>query len=118
MREFYGRLLDMALNMRFAIVVAALLIMLAAWPLYMFSQKELAPVEDQSHISLYYEAAPDSSLVATGNRLVTILIKILCLCFELAGISYFVGIMKNIVPGSRRTIEICFPFLSQINMSA
>lgn len=66
-REFYGRMLDAALNMRFAIVAAALLIMLAAWPLYMFSQKELAPVEDQSHISLYYEAAPDSSLVATNR---------------------------------------------------
>ena len=39
---------------------AALLVTLAAWPLYMFSRQELAPVEDQSHISLFYEAAPDS----------------------------------------------------------
>jgi len=66
-RWAYGRLLDAALEMRFAVVVAALLIMFAAWPLYMFSKKELAPVEDQSHISLYYEAAPDSSLVATNR---------------------------------------------------
>jgi multidrug efflux pump len=66
-RATYGRMLDAALNMRFAVVAAALLIMLAAWPLYMFSQKELAPVEDQSHISLYYEAAPDSSLAATNR---------------------------------------------------
>ena len=73
-RAFYGRMLDVALNMRFAIVTAALLIMLAAWPLYMFSQKELAPVEDQSHISLYYEAAPDSSLTAT-NRDTLALVK-------------------------------------------
>ena len=73
-REFYGRLLDAALKMRLAIVIAAFLIMIAAWPLYMFSQKELAPVEDQSHISLYYEAAPDSSLVAT-NRDTLALVK-------------------------------------------
>jgi multidrug efflux pump len=39
----------------------------AAWPLYHASQQELAPVEDQRHISLYYEAAPDASLAATSR---------------------------------------------------
>ena len=73
-RGMYAKLLDIALGMRFAIVAAALLVMLAAWPLYMFSQKELAPVEDQSHISLYFEAAPDSSLAAT-NRDTLALVK-------------------------------------------
>jgi multidrug efflux pump len=67
-RELYGRLLDHALEMRFTIVAAAVLIMLAAWPLYQLSRQELAPVEDQSHISLFYEAAPDSSLPATENE--------------------------------------------------
>ena len=32
--------------------------MAAAWPLYTFSRRELAPVEDQSHISLFMEASP------------------------------------------------------------
>jgi multidrug efflux pump len=67
-RNTYARLLDHALGMRFAIVVAALLITLAAWPLYLFSRQELAPVEDQSHISLFYEAAPDSALKATNDE--------------------------------------------------
>ena len=67
-RDTYGRMLDRALEMRFAIVAAALLITLAAWPLYMFSRQELAPVEDQSHISLFYEAAPDSTLKATDGE--------------------------------------------------
>src|SRR5262249_8875317 len=49
----YARLLDGALGMRWAIVTASLLIMAAAWPLYTFSRKELAPVEDQSHISFF-----------------------------------------------------------------
>src|SRR5213076_772132 len=49
-RRAYAWLLDVALEMRWAIVAAALLIMVAAWPLYMFSRQELAPVEDQSHI--------------------------------------------------------------------
>jgi multidrug efflux pump len=38
-----------------------------AWPLYLFSRQELAPVEDQSHISLFFEASPDST-VAASNR--------------------------------------------------
>jgi multidrug efflux pump len=64
-KRTYGRLLEGALQTRWAIVAAALLMSLAAWPLYQFSRQELAPVEDQSHISLYYEAAPDSALKAT-----------------------------------------------------
>src|SRR6185503_11565250 len=46
-RRGYGRALDVALEMRWAIVAAALLIMAAAWPLYQSSRQELAPVEDQ-----------------------------------------------------------------------
>jgi multidrug efflux pump len=71
-RQRYALLLDAALGMRPAVVVAAVLVTLAAWPLYMFSRQELAPVEDQSHISLFYEAAPDSSLVATNRHAVDI----------------------------------------------
>src|SRR5688500_13949030 len=66
-RRAYVRLLDGALEMRWAIVTAALLVMVAAWPLYMFSRQELAPVEDQSHISLFLEASPDSTLAATNR---------------------------------------------------
>jgi multidrug efflux pump len=66
-RRVYARLLDGALQIRWAMVAASLLIMAAAWPLYTFSRRELAPVEDQSHISLFLEAPPDASLVA-NNR--------------------------------------------------
>src|SRR5688572_14857134 len=67
-RHVYARLLDAALGMRATIMAAAVLVMLAAWPLYMFSRQELAPVEDQSHISLYYEASPDSTLAASNRE--------------------------------------------------
>ncbi|MGH8542735.1 MAG: efflux RND transporter permease subunit, partial [Gammaproteobacteria bacterium] len=67
-RRGYARLLEVALQMRWAIVAAALLIMVAAWPLYMFSRQELAPVEDQSHISLFLEASPDASLAAVNRE--------------------------------------------------
>ena len=66
-RGSYERLLDGALRIRWTIVVASLLIMAAAWPLYSYSRKELAPVEDQSHISLFLEASPDASLAATNR---------------------------------------------------
>lgn len=63
----YARLLDNALEMRWSIVVAALVITIGAWPLYLYSQRELAPIEDQSHISLFFEAAPDSTLTASDR---------------------------------------------------
>ena len=67
-RHVYAKLLDVALEMRGGIVVAALLIMIAIVPLYLFSRQELAPVEDQSHISLFFQASPDSTLAATNRE--------------------------------------------------
>ena len=66
-RRRYAALLDGALEMRWAILAAALLVTAAAWPLYSGSAKELAPVEDQSHISLFMQASPDASLVAVNR---------------------------------------------------
>jgi multidrug efflux pump len=76
-RDVYARLLDGALEMRWAIVAASLLIMVAAWPLYTFSRKELAPVEDQSHISLFFQASPDASLAAVNRESKSVVRKIL-----------------------------------------
>ena len=67
-RRVYATVLDVALEMRGGIVVAALLIMIAIVPLYLFSRQELAPVEDQSHISLFFQASPDSTLAATNRE--------------------------------------------------
>ncbi|CUS31262.1 putative RND efflux system, multidrug resistance protein [Candidatus Nitrospira nitrosa] len=67
-RRIYVWLLDGALTMNWGIVSAALFIMIAAWPLYHFSRLELAPVEDQNHISLFFEASPDSTVQATNRK--------------------------------------------------
>jgi len=64
----YARALDLALEMRWGIVLASLAAMAAAWPLHGGSRRELAPVEDQSHISLFLEAAPDSTLDAVDRE--------------------------------------------------
>lgn len=68
LRDVYARLLDGALEIRWAVVVVAVLIMAAAWPMYSGSRRELAPVEDQSHISLFFEASPDASLPAVERE--------------------------------------------------
>lgn len=67
-RRLYATLLDGALTMNGGIVAAAVFIMIAAWPLYHFSRLELAPVEDQNHISLFFEASPDSTVQATNRQ--------------------------------------------------
>ncbi len=75
-RDRYARLLDGALQMRWGIVAASLLAMAAAWPLYSFSRRELAPVEDQSHISLFMEASPDASLAASNRASLDVVSRI------------------------------------------
>jgi multidrug efflux pump len=67
-RRVYERLLDAALEMRWAIVAASLVMTAAAYPLYVHSRKELAPVEDQSHISMFFEASPDATLAAVNEE--------------------------------------------------
>jgi multidrug efflux pump len=75
-RGWYARVLDTALGMRWAIVAASALVMLAAWPLYKFSRSELAPVEDQSHISLFMQASPDASLAASNRASLEVVKKV------------------------------------------
>jgi len=66
-KNAYGHMLDIALNIRWVIVGVSFVIMLAAVPFYMFSQREMAPVEDQSHISVFMDTSPDSTVEA-ANR--------------------------------------------------
>jgi multidrug efflux pump len=67
-RRGYARALDGALSMRGAIVAASLLVMAGAWPLYSYSRRELAPVEDQGHISLFLDTSPDSTIEAANRE--------------------------------------------------
>ncbi len=61
-RRLYSWLLDGALAIRWAVVALALGIAVAAYPLYMGSRTELAPIEDQSHIFMFLDVAPDATL--------------------------------------------------------
>jgi multidrug efflux pump len=62
LRRVYGRVLDVTLNLRWTLAAAALLITVAAVPLYEGSKKELAPTEDEGIIFCYVQSAPDASL--------------------------------------------------------
>ncbi|QYU70676.1 efflux RND transporter permease subunit [Leptolyngbya sp. 15MV] len=61
-RRVYARSLDWTLGVRGVVISAGVLVVLIAFPLYMFSQKELAPVEDQGFVFMALNAAPDASL--------------------------------------------------------
>ncbi|MEZ6038847.1 MAG: efflux RND transporter permease subunit, partial [Planctomycetota bacterium] len=66
-RRIYERMLDVALALRWLIVAVALLVAVAAWPLYSESRRELAPTEDMSHISMFFEVAPDATIEAVDE---------------------------------------------------
>ena len=66
-RRAYGRALDGALSIRWAIVAASFIVLAGAWPLYSYSRRELAPVEDQGHISMFLDASPDATLEAVDR---------------------------------------------------
>ncbi len=66
-RHAYAVVLRFAITLRWSIALCTLLIAVAAWPLYVMSGKELAPVEDQSAIAVMLEAAPDATLESTAG---------------------------------------------------
>ncbi len=67
-KSIYAVLLDGALQIRWVILGVSAVIMLAAWPFYAFSEREMAPVEDQSHISLFLDTPPDSTIEAANRE--------------------------------------------------
>ena len=67
LRAVYAWVLRNAIELRWSIAISTVIFALTAVPLYVFSGKELAPVEDQSGIALTIESAPDSTLESTSN---------------------------------------------------
>ncbi len=65
----YGRMLDGVLHYRAQILGFGAFVCVLAVPLYMFSGKELAPVEDEGFILLIVNSAPDASLAYTTSHM-------------------------------------------------
>lgn len=65
LRDRYRTALGKVLGYRAGVLAGSALLMLFIFPLYMFSQKELAPREDQGVVFGIVQAAPNSSLDQT-----------------------------------------------------
>lgn len=68
-QKFYLRALEGIFAWRWQVITMAVVFSLLVVPFYLFSQKELAPVEDQSSINVVVEAPPESSIAYTGTRM-------------------------------------------------
>ncbi|HBE67416.1 MAG TPA: multidrug efflux protein [Planctomycetaceae bacterium] len=64
-KGLYGAVLEWALRLRWAIALSTLLLALASVPLYLFSSRELAPVEDEGAVAVMLTASPDSTLASS-----------------------------------------------------
>lgn len=62
LRRLYERLLAFVLQMRWAVVLGAVVITAAGYPLYRMSRSELAPTEDEGIVFTIVQSAPDASL--------------------------------------------------------
>lgn len=69
LKEYYGVAVEFAVRIRWALIAMTFMITLFAWPLYQQSGRELAPVEDQSSITIGIQAAPDASLNSTSEAI-------------------------------------------------
>lgn len=65
----YGRLLDVILPLKAPVLAFAAFLCILAFPLYMFSGQELAPVEDEGFVFLIVNSAPDASLAYTSGHM-------------------------------------------------
>ncbi|WP_299776124.1 efflux RND transporter permease subunit [uncultured Pseudoteredinibacter sp.] len=68
-QHWYRNFLGHVFNWRGQLVFAAIFIALLTVPFYMFSQKELAPIEDNSSINTIITAPPESSLEYTNTNM-------------------------------------------------
>ncbi|TLX48027.1 multidrug efflux protein [Pseudoalteromonas phenolica] len=69
LQSFYFKSLDKLFAWRPQVFFIAIVFSLLSAPFYLLSQKELAPVEDQSSIQVVVEAPPESSQAYTSSRM-------------------------------------------------
>ncbi|KZN29674.1 efflux RND transporter permease subunit [Pseudoalteromonas luteoviolacea] len=69
LQAFYFKTLDSLFKLRPQILFVAIAFSLLSVPFYLLSQKELAPIEDQSSIQVVIEAPPESSQAYTSLKM-------------------------------------------------
>ncbi len=78
-QDVYRRMLDRLLNNNGKVMFVAVFFTLLIVPLFMFSQRELAPTEDQSSIQVIFTAPPEASLDYTERYMVDVVDAMLTL---------------------------------------
>ena len=69
LQAFYSKALDTLFQWRPQVFFIAIVFSLLSAPFYILSQKELAPIEDQSSIQVVVEAPPESSQAYTAEKM-------------------------------------------------
>lgn len=69
LQSWYVRFLGGVFVWRSQVIFVAIFISLLSIPFYLIAQKELAPVEDQSSITVIIESPPESSLAYTNEQM-------------------------------------------------
>ena len=69
LQAFYSKDLDKLFQWRPQVFFIAIVFSLLSAPFYILSQKELAPIEDQSSIQVVVEAPPESSQAYTAEKM-------------------------------------------------
>ena len=69
LQAFYSKALDTLFKWRPQVFFIAIVFSLLSAPFYILSQKELAPIEDQSSIQVVVEAPPESSQAYTAEKM-------------------------------------------------
>lgn len=79
LQNVYLKFLDGVFTWRPQVLFAAIFIALLSVPFYLLSQKELAPVEDQSSIMVILESPPESSIDYTVREMDNVVDKLMSL---------------------------------------
>ncbi|MFA5632889.1 MAG: efflux RND transporter permease subunit [Porticoccaceae bacterium] len=90
LHQVYGRLLEHIFRWQKQILVAGVFFSLLAVPFFLLSQKELAPIEDQSHINIIVDA-PSSASLEYSNGYIWDAIDLL---EELPGVQYIWQVVR------------------------
>jgi multidrug efflux pump len=72
LQNFYAKILTKAFRWQGQLLFAAMIISLLIIPFYLQSQKELAPIEDQSSITIVVQSPPDASLLYNENNILQV----------------------------------------------
>jgi len=70
--QVYARVVEFSLSYRWQLMTAGLFFSLLTGPLYLYSLKELAPIEDQSGLTIVADGAPDGAIEDTYDQMLEV----------------------------------------------